>query len=86
MNEIKRKLTLDRPVTYQIKVPAYLDESWSEWDSNIKMVAESADDGIAVTTLTCVLDQAALHGLMRRLYSLGLPLMSVIWVEENQGR
>jgi hypothetical protein len=86
MNEIKRKLTLDRPVTYQIKVPAYLDESWSEWDSNIEMVTTSADDGTAVTTLTCVLDQAALHGLMRRLYSLGLPLMSVIWVEENQGR
>ena len=31
MNAIKQKLTLDRPVTYQIKVPGELDDSWSEW-------------------------------------------------------
>ena len=30
MKAVKQKLTLDRPATYQIKVPGYLDESWSE--------------------------------------------------------
>ena len=35
------------------------------------------DDGTPVTTLTGSVDQAALHGLLRRLYSLGLPLISV---------
>jgi len=34
-------------------------------------------DGSPVTTLTGLVDQAALHGLLRRLYSLGLPLNSV---------
>jgi len=38
-------------------------------------------DGLPVTTLTCKVDQAALQGLLRRLYSLGLPLISVIGVE-----
>lgn len=81
MNEIKRKLTLDRPVTYQIRVPGCLDESWSDWDSAMKVAVESGEDGPPVTTLTGVLDQAALQGLLRRLYSLGLPLISVNWLD-----
>lgn len=81
MKEIKRKLTLDRPVTYQIRVPGCLDESWSDWDSSMKVAVESGGDGPPVTTLTGTLDQAALQGLLRRLYSLGLPLISVNWLD-----
>ena len=77
----KRKLTLDRPATYQIKVPGHLDESWSDWDGKITITIDSDVDGLPVTTLTGSLDQAALQGLLRRLYSLGLPLISVICVE-----
>ena len=36
-----------------------------------------------ITTLTGEVDQAALHGLLRRLYALGLPLVSVIWIDED---
>ena len=84
MKEVIHKLTLDRPVTYQIKVPGHLDESWTEWDGRMTVTVESDDDGRPVTTLTCTIDQAALHGLLRRLYSLGLPLISVNWVECGQ--
>ena len=42
---------------------------------------ESEGDGPPVTTLTGTVDQAALQGLLRRLYSLGLPLISVVCVE-----
>ncbi len=77
MKEIKKKLTLDRPATYQIKVPGHLDESWSEWDGKMTITVESDVDGLPVTTLTGTVDQAALQGLLRRLYSLGLPLISV---------
>ena len=83
MNEIRRKLTLDRPETYEIKVPGYLDESWANWDCTMKVVVENAVDGPPVTTLTGVLDQAALQGLLRRLYALGLPLISVRWVKDG---
>jgi hypothetical protein len=41
------------------------------------IVVESAGDGRPVTTLTGTLDQTALQGLLHRLYSLGLPLISV---------
>ena len=82
MKAVKQKLTLDQPATYQIKVSGHLDESWSEWAGGMTITVENRDDGPSVTTLTgIVADQAALHGLLRRLYSLGLPLISVNWVE-----
>ena len=81
MKKAKPKLTLDRPVTYQIKVPGHLDESWTAWDGMMTVTDEYDDDDMPVTTLTGAVDQAALQGLLRRLYSLGLPLISVIWLE-----
>lgn len=83
MKEVKHKLTLDRPVTYKIKVPGRIDESWSDWAGGMMISLESADDGRPVTTLTGTLDQAALQGLLRRLYSLGLPLISVNLDDNN---
>jgi hypothetical protein len=77
MKEFKHKLTLDRPATYEIKVPGHLDESWTEWDGRMSVKIEGENDGPPVTTLTGIIDQAALQGLLRRLYSLGLPLISV---------
>jgi hypothetical protein len=83
MKEIKQKLTLDRPATYQIKVPGHLDERWSDWNGGMTVMVESNSDGHPVTTLTDTVDQAALQGLLRRLYSLGLPLISVDCVERD---
>ena len=81
MENAQRKLSLDRPVVYQIQVPGHLDESWSDWAGGMTITVESKGDGPPVTTLTGILDQAALQGLLRRLYSLGLPLISVNYVE-----
>ncbi len=71
MNEVSRKLTLTDPATYQIKVPGHLDASWSEWGDRMTITLENEGDGPPATTLTGTLDQAALQGLLRRLYSLG---------------
>lgn len=77
----KQIVTLDRPATYQIQVPGHLDESRTEWNGTVKVRREWAAGGQPVTTLTGTFDQAALHGLLRRLYGLGLPLISVVCVE-----
>jgi hypothetical protein len=74
------KLTLHQPTAYQIKVPGHLDASWAEWAGGMTVAVEAGDDS-PITILTGILDQAALHGLLRRLYSLGLPLISVQWIE-----
>ena len=81
MRNVRNKLTLDRPAIYQIQVPGHLDESWSDWAGGMTITVESEGDGPPVTTLTGTVDQAALQGLLRRLYSLGLPLISVNCVE-----
>ena len=78
-----QRFTLDQPVNYQIKVPGELDENWPDWAGEITFAVESDDDDLIVTTLTGYLDQAALLGLLRRLYSLGLPLYSVVCVEKK---
>ncbi len=77
MQPFRPGLSLYRPATYRIQVPGHLDESWQEGDGQMVLTAELDSQGRPVTTLTGDLDQAALHGLLRRLYSLGLPLISV---------
>ncbi|MEJ2737907.1 MAG: hypothetical protein P8189_30860 [Anaerolineae bacterium] len=86
MKQVRQRPTLDRPATYQIRVPGELDESWSDWIGSLTIAVEGEDEGPPVTTLTGPLDQAALHSVLRRLYSLGLPLISVIYVECGQDR
>jgi hypothetical protein len=84
MKAVKQKLTLHQPATYQIKVPGHLDESWSEWAGGMTITLEGEEDGPPTTTLTgLVADQAALQSLLCRLYSLGLALISVNWVERS---
>jgi hypothetical protein len=69
---------LDRPAWYEIKVPGRLEEYWSEWLEGMTVEVESGSERPTVTTLTGeVPDQAALQGLINRLYSMGLSLISV---------
>jgi hypothetical protein len=76
--------SLDRPATYEIKVPGRLDESWSDWLEGMAVRVTGGDDGATITTLTgVVVDQAALQGLLSRLYSLGLSLISVCCIEPS---
>jgi hypothetical protein len=81
IKKIRHKLTLHQPYTYQIKVPGELNPGKYEWVENISLVVEISADGLAVTTLTGSFDQASLQSLLRRLYSLGMPLISAICVD-----
>ena len=82
MSDTIQMLGLDRPGTYEIKVPGRLDEDWSEWFEGMTITVEVGDDCPTITTLTgIVTDEAALQGLLDRLYSLGLRLLSVRRVE-----
>jgi hypothetical protein len=81
MENAERKLSLHRPMVYQIQVPGHPGERWPDWIEGLTVAAESDDDGRPITTLRGEFDQAALQGLLRRLYSLGLPLISVHCLE-----
>jgi hypothetical protein len=63
--------------TYQIQVQGRIGERWRHWFDGMSITA-LVDTPDATTTLTgTVADQAALLGLLQRLYTLGLPLLLV---------
>lgn len=70
---------------YQIKVPGELRGSWMDWGEELTLTLEQEGENPSVTVLTGILAQAALHGLLRRLYSLGIPLISVSCASRCQG-
>ena len=60
---------------YQIRVEGVLDAGWSAWFDGMEV---AGDEGSRQTTITGpVVDQAALHGLLAKVFDLGLPLLSV---------
>ena len=69
---------LDRPMVYQIRVEGHLGPRWSDWFGGMTILLE--DDGDTLLTGP-VEDQAALHGLLRKVRDLGLPLISAVRVK-----
>jgi hypothetical protein len=63
-----------RPTVYQIRVRGYLDDRWPAWAEGLTLTRERS--GHTVLTVP-VADQAALHGLLRTLRDLGVPLISI---------
>jgi hypothetical protein len=68
---------------YQITVKGHLDNRWADWFEGVTITLE--DNGETLLTGP-VIDQAALHGLLRKVRDLGLPLVSVIHVEPEQAK
>ena len=68
----------DEPVRYEIRIRGHLDVRWAGRFEDMHFIHER--DG--TTTLSGpVIDQAALHGLLRKVRDLGLPLIAVIQIE-----
>jgi hypothetical protein len=63
-----------RPTVYRIRIKGHLGSQWTEWFGGLAITLE--DDGDTLLTGP-VIDQAALHGLLRKVRDLGMPLVSV---------
>ena len=75
------KTDLSHPMVYQIRIKGHLGSQRSDWFGGMTITLEENGD----TLLTGpVVDQAALHGLLRKVRDLGMPLLSVICVEPGQ--
>jgi hypothetical protein len=84
MMQGNRRLQLDTPARYRIKVHGRLDESWSSNFDNMTVAVENDGGSMSITTLSgAVADQVALHGLLARIRDLGLPLLSVQRIEQE---
>ncbi len=65
-------------MSYQIKIAAVLDQSWSDWLGEVKMNTEQLQDGTLITTLTVATgDPALLFGILDHLRDLNITLISV---------
>ena len=69
---------LNQPMVYQIRIKGHLDPGWADWFGGLTITLE--DDGETLLTGP-VVDQAALHGLLRKVRDLGMPLISAVRVE-----
>jgi hypothetical protein len=74
----KKKLTLDSPARYEIRIQGTLDESWKEYLNAVSMEVQNQPNEPPVTIAICeFIDQAALTGALSYIYNMGLPLLSV---------
>ena len=70
-----REQQIDNRTVYQIRVQGKLDERWTDWFSGMRIVTAERDQHI--TTLTGPVDQAAMRGILNRIWDLNLTLISV---------
>jgi len=80
-NNLEPETDPGQPMVYQIRVKSHLGSDWKDWFEGLTITLEEGGD----TLLTGpVADQAALHGLLKKVRDLGIPLLSVIRVELGQ--
>ena len=73
-NEINSESEKAQPMVYQIRIKGHLGRQWTDWFGGLTLTLE--DNGETLLTGP-VVDQAALHGLLRKVRDLGMPLLSV---------
>jgi hypothetical protein len=71
----------DQPRVYQIRIGGHLTSQWADWFEGLSITLE--EDGNTLLTGT-VIDQAALHGLLKKVRDLGTPLLSVNYAAANK--
>jgi len=79
--ELHPRMDPGQPMVYQIRIKGHLGSQWTDWFEGLTITLE--EDGNTLLTGP-VVDQAALHGLLKKVRDLGMPLVSVSPVEPDQ--
>jgi hypothetical protein len=66
-----------QPKVYEIRVKGHLSRQWTDWFDGLTISLE--EDGNTLLTGPEI-DQAALHGILKKVRDLGMPLLSVNFV------
>ena len=80
-NSLNPKTDPGQPMVYQIRIKGHLGREWTDWFGGLTITA--LDNGETLLTGP-VVDQAALHGVLRKVRDVGMPLLSVIRVTPGQ--
>jgi hypothetical protein len=73
----------DESGLYEIRLKGHLDNRWADWFEGLTITLE--EDGYTLLTGP-VVDQAALHGLLKKVRDLGMPLVSVNSADPGQAK
>ena len=68
---------------YEIRIKGHLDAQWMTWFDGLTITLEENGDTLLSGP---VADQSALHGLLRKVRDLGLPLVSVVQIQTNRSK
>jgi hypothetical protein len=80
-NKLNSETDQGQPMVYQIRIKGHLGRQWTDWFGGLTITLEDNGD----TLLTgSVLDQAALHGVLKKVRDLAMPLLSVVCVKPRQ--
>jgi hypothetical protein len=71
---------MDKNIQYQIRVKGHLDDTWADWFEGLTFTNEANGEAVILGSLP---DQAALQGILNRISSLGLTLISVNSINEE---
>ena len=71
----------DEPGLYEIRIRGHLADRWAGWFGDVTITLEENGDTLLAGP---VVDQAALHGLLRKVRDIGMTLISVCAVEPGQ--
>ncbi len=82
-NELEPKTFPCEPMIYQIRIRGHLSPEWADWFEGLAVTL--AEDGDTLLTGP-VVDQAGLHGLLKKVRDLGMPLLSVNCVETGPAK
>ena len=77
MKDYNNHLGPSRPIHYQIRVQGELDASWSDWFDGLAITTEGACGEHVISAINGTIDQAALRGILTKLWDLNLTLISV---------
>ena len=80
-NDINWESDQGQPMVYQIRIKGHLGRHWADWFDGLTITLE--DNGETLLTGP-VVDQAALHGLLKKVRDVGMPLLSVVGVKPGQ--
>ena len=81
-NEHEAKTEPAQPPIYQIRLKGQLGAEWADWFEGLAVTLE--EDGNTLLTGP-VADQAALHGLLKKIRDVGMTLISICPVEPDGG-
>jgi len=80
-NELNSTTDFDEPLAYQIRLKGQLGSEWSEWFGGLNITPDADGHTLLISP---AIDQAALHGLLKKVRDLGLPLLSINPIEPDQ--